>query len=713
MNRKDKTLGIRVIISLHVALIFLCPPMAFGQSSPSTKKRPITVTDAISATRLGDDLYSSGGSSVGRVAHFSPDGERFLVVLEKGNLEQNTNDFSVLLYETRDVFRSPKPNVVLRMSSSSSYHDGIRDIRWLDNELFAFLGEKGDGPSQVYTFNVRTHTLKKLTDHPSSITNYDITKDGHKIVFAAEPPVTRTNTDQERREGIVITGQFLEELISNEPLYPDAQLFVQLVGKRSAKIAKEVRVQYTGLISISPNGRYALVAAWVRNVPPEWSAYENRYIQAVVASHLQGQLVPLSSYLVLDTTTGSLVPLFNTPNSRESDPPRLVWAPDGESVSLRTYLPLDVADPIERERRSKHPMAVRVRLQDGTYRVIPEEDLHEAIGAVREEQIAIDVTLDEDMNTPPKIYASDAKSSKRGMLIDLNPQFAELDFGQVESTKWKTTAGNEQTGGLFLPPDYERGKRYPLVIQTHGFNPSRFSMDGLNEWSSAFAARMLTAKGFVVLQTGKVPTSAGTTSEAPAYMAGYEGAIDDLDKRGLIDRERVGISGFSRSVYTVGYTLTHSNYQFGAAVLVDGITGGYFQYLAWGNDTDDVLEDGGAVLNGGRPFGDTLKLWMKDSPGFNLDKVSAPVRVVALGRPSVLVMWEWFCGLWLQNKPVDFIEIPEANHLLKNPWQRRASMQGIVDWFSFWLKDEEDSDPGKKNQYARWRELRKRHSVPR
>jgi hypothetical protein len=33
--------------------------------------------------------------------------------------------------------------------------------------------------------------------------------------------------------------------------------------------------------------------------------------------------------------------------------------------------------------------------------------------------------------------------------------------------------------------------------------------------------------------------------------------------------------------------------------------------------------------------------------------------------------------------------------------------QGAVDWFTFWLKGEEDPDPNKALQYARWRELRK------
>jgi len=31
----------------------------------------------------------------------------------------------------------------------------------------------------------------------------------------------------------------------------------------------------------------------------------------------------------------------------------------------------------------------------------------------------------------------------------------------------------------------------------------------------------------------------------------------------------------------------------------------------------------------------------------------------------------------------------------------RASQQGNVDWFRFWLKGEEDPDPAKAEQYAR------------
>jgi hypothetical protein len=62
--------------------------------------------------------------------------------------------------------------------------------------------------------------------------------------------------------------------------------------------------------------------------------------------------------------------------------------------------------------------------------------------------------------------------------------------------------------------------------------------------------------------------------------------------------------------------------------------------------------------------------------------------------------------LSLEGKPVDFLYFPNATHLLVKPSDRLASQQGNVDWFSFWLKGEEDPDPAKKPQYERWRRLR-------
>jgi dipeptidyl aminopeptidase/acylaminoacyl peptidase len=191
------------------------------------------------------------------------------------------------------------------------------------------------------------------------------------------------------------------------------------------------------------------------------------------------------------------------------------------------------------------------------------------------------------------------------------------------------------------------------------------------------------------------------------HMLAYEGVIDYLDGLGLIDRDRIGIIGFSRTACFVGYTLTHSKYRFAAASLVDGISCGYFEEIALPNGAyDDNNLNGGAA-----PFGEGLKIWIKNSPGFNLDHVQTPVRLVALGNVSVLSAWEWYAGLTLQKKPVDFILIPGAIHIGVKMSQRILTQQGVVDWFGFWLQGKENPDPAKRDQYTRWRALREQSVI--
>jgi hypothetical protein len=184
-------------------------------------------------------------------------------------------------------------------------------------------------------------------------------------------------------------------------------------------------------------------------------------------------------------------------------------------------------------------------------------------------------------------------------------------------------------------------------------------------------------------------------------MAAYEGAIDHLDKMGLINRNRVGIIGFSRTVYHVKYALTHSKFQFAAATLADGIDAGYFEYEVF-----PEIKDTDEALNGGAPFGPSLDLWLQNAPGFKLDRVNCPIRIEAYGLTSVLEGWEWFVGLSRLRKAVDFILLSRGTHTLVRPWDRMLSQQGNVDWFSFWLQGEEDPERRKLDQYDRWRQLR-------
>jgi dipeptidyl aminopeptidase/acylaminoacyl peptidase len=683
-------------------------------SPVGSKKRPVTVEDAIQMRQVADSDCFLGDESNGCIAHFSPDGQRFVIVVRRGNVEENTNEYSLLLYQTTQALNSPKPDILLQMSSSSN-REAIRKVRWLrDNETLVFLGENPGEAAQVYAFDLRTRRVTKQTNHETSVSNFDVTPDGREILFLADtPPEKLKEAEKVRKEGIAITDQPLRELIEGNcasTIYcSQQQLFFQRGQEPPLRIPLSGFAWARNPVSLSPNGKYGVVGVNIlaEDLPTGWADYkfdENDYLHGFFRN-TKGA-TPFAQYLLLDTEKRTAEPLWNAPMIQF---PRLFWAPDGHALFLNSYLPLAGTDPQERQARRENPFPVEVKLPDREIRKTAVKEFPEDAGS----GAPLVLTLDEDLNRPPRIYVSRRGTQQKALLLNLNPEFAELNLGNVEAFEWKAPNGVDVTGGLYLPPDRVPGKRYPLVIQTHGYAPGGFSMGGMNEWNSGYAARLLAAKDVVVLQAYrlKVPgadetdkTLGATSQQAQKKFAvgAYEAAIDALDKRGVIDRDRVGIMGFSRTVCFVADALTHTQYHFAAALLVDGIDCGYFEYLILGGQPD--LDN----LNGGSaPFGPNLKAWFKEAPGFNLDKVHTPVRLEAHGASAgVLQLWEWYSGLSRLAKPVDYIYLPDAPHLLVKPWEREASQQGAVDWFCFWLKGEEDPATEKQDQYQRWRKLR-------
>lgn len=55
------------------------------------------------------------------------------------------------------------------------------------------------------------------------------------------------------------------------------------------------------------------------------------------------------------------------------------------------------------------------------------------------------------------------------------------------------------------------------------------------------------------------------------------------------------------------------------------------------------------------------------------------------------------------RKPVELVIYPQEFHVKNQPKHRFYTYQRNLDWFRFWLKDEEDPDPAKAEQYKRWR----------
>ncbi len=729
------------------------PPADRGTSAAQSTmirltKRPVTVADSIQMTRLGDPIYTAGAPSKGIVAKFSPDGKHFVVILKKGNLESNTNEYSLVLFQTAEVFQSPAPQVLVSLASSSN-RPAISNVRWLDdNDTILFLGEHSGQQTQLYSLKCSWNELRKLTSSATNLTSFAITVDGKKIVYTAKDPAATFLTETVSRRGIAVTNEEVTRLIQgsyggNE--YDDDSLFIQRLGEGQDTVTEVAMRGGLGVgdpeMALSPDGAHLLIQTEARHVGDTWSEYDDKFLQALTRhTASQGVHTSIYQYELVDTITGASEALVDAPIVPNLGS-EVAWSPDSKSVVVsNVYLPLGVDDPVERSLRKAHTFLVEFKIPSRKFVKISQDDLrllswdpktgYIACDSGRlasfkgqttpkvyfrksgetwskasapeqtEAQSLPDIVLDEAMNTPPRVAAIDLPTGRKAVLMDLNPQFENLNLARVEEITWKDARGNEVKGGLYWPPDYVAGKKYPIILQTHGWDPDRFWMDG--PWTTAFAAQSLAGKGFFVAQVPDPDWHIwGTSKEAPQATAAYESAIDYLDRRGLIDRNRVGITGFSRTYWYVTYTLTHSkHHHFAAAAIADGVDFSYFQYMAFSQYAADF-----EPVYGSRPFGKGLSQWLKESPAFLMDKIETPLRIQTLGPDSVLGDWHWYTGLSLLGKPVEMIYIPEGTHILEKPWERMTSQQGDVDWFCFWLKGEEDPDPEKVGQYQRWRKL--------
>ncbi|MFI5093893.1 MAG: prolyl oligopeptidase family serine peptidase [Candidatus Acidiferrales bacterium] len=231
------------------------------------------------------------------------------------------------------------------------------------------------------------------------------------------------------------------------------------------------------------------------------------------------------------------------------------------------------------------------------------------------------------------------------------------------------------------------------MIQTHGLEEAEFRPSGL--FPTAFAARALAGAGIVVLQVNDDHCITVNPAEGPCAVSGYEAAANQLISEGLVNPEKIGMVGFSRTCFYVMEALTNGSLHLKAASITAGFMEDYFGYMLTEVAATEVAANEANSMIGEPPFGEGLQQWLKRSPGFQLDKITAPLLVVGGGRPSLLGMWGPYAGLRYLRKPVDLMMLNAEEHVLSNPAARMASQGGTVDWFRFWLQDYEDPDPAK------------------
>jgi dipeptidyl aminopeptidase/acylaminoacyl peptidase len=653
----------------------------------------------------------------------------------------------------------------LRTPQGDSYGSLITDCHWsLDSHAIYALLEEKDGRRELNRVDVITGQSERLSPRDYNVEKYEV--DTHGVFYSAAPDQKKQdNKDSSFPEVVESTrGKPLNDLLwPNSSWFPKKTLFrsdsngVRAISQAPAYCAGQCS-------SIAPDGDTVIALVPIEDAPLVWKAYLPAFPEASLFRSGSSQ-PPITEYEVINLRTNTRRALLSSPSGIEAgyaDRPQVVWSStSNQALITNTFLPRQQHTQEEQEARRRPCAVAYINLENGKDACIVFErsakehestdswavsdirfgsteqnvivnlswrgrhkiecyswrngtwsldhnSLCETIAKVSKQSDRAQVRLElvQGLDEPPSLWAEDTTNSRRAQVWNPNPQITGKESGTTSEYHWRDKDNREWVGGLILPHGYKPGSRYPLVIQTHGFRPNEFLVDGV--WTTAMAARPLAAEGFVVLQVPDNREQMQTLEEAKIHVNGYMAAIDQLTSSGIIDPKRVGIIGFSRTCWYVEESLLEFPNRFSVAVLADGYDASYFQYML---ERPELSTFEPERFYGGMPIGGALETWIGGAPGFRLSRFKTPLRLQAISPFNLLLEWETYASLKIQDKPVDMLYLPLGQHVLQNPAELMASEQGDVDWFRFWLQGYERPSAEDPDQYKRWEHLRDLQNV--
>jgi dipeptidyl aminopeptidase/acylaminoacyl peptidase len=210
-----------------------------------------------------------------------------------------------------------------------------------------------------------------------------------------------------------------------------------------------------------------------------------------------------------------------------------------------------------------------------------------------------------------------------------NSWIADLKFGKQEVIKFPARDGKYEIEGILIYPlNYQAGVAVPLITVVHGGPESHYSNGWLTGYSSP--GQMGAVDGYAVFY----PNYRGSTGRgldfgysSQADMAGkeFDDVIDGIDyliSKGIVDKNRVGVTGGSYGGYATAWMSTYYSKRFAAAVMFVGISN---NVSLWG--TSDIPEEM-FLVHARKRLWDNWDGFLKTSPVYYVDRAQTPLLIM-------------------------------------------------------------------------------------
>jgi dipeptidyl aminopeptidase/acylaminoacyl peptidase len=259
---------------------------------------------------------------------------------------------------------------------------------------------------------------------------------------------------------------------------------------------------------------------------------------------------------------------------------------------------------------------------------------------------------------------------------------------------YKNSDQQQLKGILYYPKNFDPQKKYPAIVRIYQIQSDTYNQYHILGYNNdiAFDIRALVDSGYFVYLPDIIYGTKGTGLSA---LDCVNKALDAIDIRAYINKEKMGLTGHSHGGYETNFIATHSN-RFAAYISGAGnsdIIRSYFSYnynfhspFYW------QYENGQYDMK--TPFSKNKKLYLENSPINYCENVSAPILLWA-GKKDENIAWdqvmEFYIGLKRNSKDVIALFYPFHGHNLDfSSTERKDLYYKVLEWWNYFLMDKKN-----------------------
>jgi dipeptidyl aminopeptidase/acylaminoacyl peptidase len=641
----------------------------------AAEPRAMTPVDLLEVASLSD-------------AQLAPDGDSLVFVRTQADWKANK--------PIRHVWRVAADGSGLLQLTNGP--DGESSPRWSpDGTTLAFVAKRGDDTfDQIYLLSTEGGEARRLTRHASAVDAIQWSPDGRQLYFLAPEP---KSAEQKKRE------KAKDDVVAFDEDYKQVHLWrVGVADGREERLSEgDFSLRSYGL---SRDGSRVVCH---RAPTPRYDDWDESEVWVTDADFRGG--VQLTHNAVPEngaalSPDNQWVLFLSDSNERfetyYNDNLFVVPAGGGAARLLLPELPHEVRDAAwSKDGRSIYFLAntgVRVELfavevASGALRQLTRGDHTTSdwsYAAAADRHVFTLETPDSpgDVWTLPGPGGAEPARVTR-IFDDLAARFA---LPRQEAIRWQGADGATVEGLLFYPLGYETGRRYPLVVQTHG-GPASSDTFVFGSWGDY--VQVLTAMGYAVLQ----PNYRGSTGYGDAFLRDMVGGyfrqahldvmagVDHLIAHGIADGERLVKMGWSAGGHMTNKLITFSD-RFKAA----SSGAGAVNWISMYGQSD--VRHYRTPWFGGTPWQRDAPIdsYWRNSPLSEIAKVKTPTLIL-VGEKDVRVpppqSIELYRALRANGVPARLYIAPREPHGWRELRHRLFKINVELEWFERYARGRE------------------------